>query len=91
MNEQMEKELDAEFEFNAQYLLEKYQLDNIIIMGGKTDETGYGTNSYYVMKGSMPANIEACRERVKRTENTYDDFVSPNYFEPTDEGDEEYD
>jgi len=64
----------AELQFNADYMMEKYDLDNIIILSSKTCTDG--TTDFNVEKGNTFTNTELCRRIVKMSEVSYEDDMT---------------
>lgn len=71
MTDEMRDEIVKELQFNAKYLADKYDLDNVLILSSslhKEEVTDY--NAAY---GNMYTNTELCRKHIREQEIVYDE------------------
>lgn len=66
----MEEKLEKEVEFNAKYLMEKYNLGSITILGSFEDGRGY-TQSFSTVKGNVLASERLVEIQYERIQNGY--------------------
>ncbi len=70
----MADELVKELEFNAAYLIDKYGLDSLVILGSECDDKNGDVMSFEVMKGNRYSNIELCRKVITIEEEMYKEY-----------------